>query len=833
MDHLRMPKAVRLWLVLLVAVQLIFAPVFAYAGKLTLTDGRQIEGQFGQVDSVAEDPEKTQTVGPVDVKRIQVVDDGLRRMYVSTRRVRQVNEVAETAVEHIRINQRVAESGNRIGGVGPILRITPFDKFGRRIFTMQTGDSQVNVVQGITEITPVYTRVDGLQTKRALVWEMRIATSTIPRETLSKVLMAAIDPTRPDERLKIVRLYVQSERYKDAREELEAIVADFPDLKELEPEVRSLRQMGARRLLKEIELRAAAGQHEYALSLLANFPDQGVAGETLAKVKEIQASYAEQRADGELTVNKMNEYIGQLEDTEQKVRAEKVRDEIAKDLNYNTLNRMTTFLRLIDDEKLAGKQKLSLAISGWLIGSDHATENLSLSLSLYDVRLLVEQYLSSTIKPDRQALLAEMAMLEGSSVEQLSRLLANMRPPLEDRPGVIRPDGAEEAQTEEEDLTPPADKEAAEPDAGDDKTAGEKPAENAEVQPNIAGLHKLSIPGLKGELDVNYWVQLPPEYDPHRHYPIVLTLNGAGTTPLQQIDWWAGAAPAEGQRLGQATRHGYIVVAVEWMRPHQRSYTFSAREHYAVLASLRDAQRRFSIDTDRVFLSGHSIGGDAAWDLALAHPDLWAGAIPVVALAEQYCAHYWQNASYVPFYVVAGEMDGDKMIRNARELDRYMQRGFDTTVSEFLGRGHEHFYDEVQHLFDWMQVRKRDFFPKEFECATLRPWDNYFWWIEADDFPASTQVDPASWPPARGVRASTISGKISDDRITVGTAAKNVSLWLSPELIDFQKRNNITVNGRRYNGPIAPDREVILEDVRTRGDRLHPFWAKVDAQGAR
>jgi len=184
----------------------------------------------------------------------------------------------------------------------------------------------------------------------------------------------AIDPTPPRRTLKIVRLYVQSERYKDAREELEAIVADFPDLKELEAEVRSLRQMGARRLLKEIEMRGSAGQHNYALSLLENFPGDGVAGETLAKIKEIQADYAERRADGELAVNKINEFIAQLEDTEQKVRAEKIRDEIAAELNYNTLDRMSTFLRLLDDEKLAPKQKLSLALSGWLIGTDSATK---------------------------------------------------------------------------------------------------------------------------------------------------------------------------------------------------------------------------------------------------------------------------------------------------------------------------------------------------------------------------------------------------------------------------------------------------------------------------
>ena len=48
-----------------------------------------------------------------------------------------------------------------------------------------------------------------------------------------------------------------------------------------------------------------------------------------------------------------------------------------------------------------------------------------------------------------------------------------------------------------------------------------------------------------------------------------------------------------------------------------------------MLNSLRDACRRFSVDSDRVFISGHSMGGDAAWDLGTAHPDLWAGMIPI------------------------------------------------------------------------------------------------------------------------------------------------------------------------------------------------------------
>ncbi len=101
-----------------------------------------------------------------------------------------------------------------------------------------------------------------------------------------------------------------------------------------------------------------------------------------------------------------------------------------------------------------------------------------------------------------------------------------------------------------------------------------------------------------------------------------------------QIDWWAGSySKPSKMRIGQAGRHGYIVVAPRWSGSKQRTYGYSAREHAAVLFSLRDACQKFSVDTDRVFLSGHSMGGDAAWDIGLAHPDVWAGVIPIVAVA--------------------------------------------------------------------------------------------------------------------------------------------------------------------------------------------------------
>jgi pimeloyl-ACP methyl ester carboxylesterase len=292
---------------------------------------------------------------------------------------------------------------------------------------------------------------------------------------------------------------------------------------------------------------------------------------------------------------------------------------------------------------------------------------------------------------------------------------------------------------------------------------------------------------------------------------------------------------ADGTRLGQATRHGYVVIAPAWSEDHQSAYGYSPREHHAVLASLREAVRRFSIDTDRVFLSGHSLGGDAAWDVALAHPDLWAGLVMIGPAAGRYVTHYWPNARSLPIYAVAGELDRATVQRDATDLDRYFSKGFDATYVEYRGRGHEHFSDELLRLFDWMGRKRRSFFPKEFEVVTMRPWDRFFWWVELEGLPPKTIVLPEQWPPAAGVRPFQIEAKAgATNTLSVRCGADRVKVWLAPELIDFTRPATVTVDGQRLlKGQPVPDARVMLEDLRLRGDRQHPFWAVVETDRGR
>jgi pimeloyl-ACP methyl ester carboxylesterase len=757
---------------------------------LLLKDGRKLEGKYAEIGSIAENPLSPKSqAGEVPVTPLLVVDDGLRRTFIHSFQVAKTPEPA--SAKDVRINipdQPVAENGAGIGSIGRPLKITPFDKWGRRTYTMQAAGGPLSVVQGITQITPLYTKVEGLAGgPKPIVWDMRIATSSIPRETLKLVLSQAVKSTDLEGRLQVVRLFLESERYRDAGAELEEIVKAFPERKDLQQDVRDLRQLGSKLILKEIQLRAKGGQHQLARKLLSQFPSDNVASETLQQVRELLAKYADEDARRKALIDQLSKNVAKIADANGRRLAEGFAKEIADEVNEDAISRLASFERLADDDQLSVEQKVALAVSGWLVGANQATDNFQTAVSLAHARDKILEYLREPLAQNRSKQQADLHDMEGASIDRIAQILKLMKPPL-DVP------------------------------------------KDSERSPRM---FELKLAGLANETDVRYLVQLPLEYDPLRHYPTIVTLPDSGISSEQMLDFWSGPADKNGERLGQAARHGYIVISVDWQQPHQYSYDYTAREHHAVLGSLRDACRRFSIDVDRVYLTGHGIGGEAAWDIAIAHPDLWAGVIPIAAVADKYIGRYSANAKYVNWYVVAGELDSDKLARDAVQLDRYMRPNADVTVVEYQGRGYELFGDEIQRMFEWMGLKQRKM-PKEIDCVSMRPWDTFFWWLEVEGLAPKSMVAPANWPPPRAARPAQIDGKrLETNKVTVKVQADKVTVWLSPELVDLNQKLVVELNGRAINPrdrTVRPDLTVLLEDVRTRADRQHPFWAKLSNQ---
>jgi predicted esterase len=526
-------------------------------------------------------------------------------------------------------------------------------------------------------------------------------------------------------------------------------------------------------VLNEILARKSAGQHSLAYALLKNFPSDGVAGNILGQVRSQLEEYGNLQKERSQVVEQLRSLVAAIETTSIRETYTDIVKEIERELSLGNFDRLAAFRRLQPDDSLTSEQKLALAITGWLLGADHAETNSKIALSLLEIRGLVRNYLIENDVPKRDTLYRQIAEQESASPDLVALLIAHMKPPVE---------------------TPP-------PAKGD--------------------CYEIEVPGPSGGPSYSYHLLLPPEYDPYRLYPTIVTLNGAATTPLQQIDWWAGAASEKG-RLGQATRQGYIVIAPAWTKPHQSEYNASPEAHDCVLRSLRDAARRFAIDTDRVYLSGHSMGGDAAWEIGASHPDLWAGIVPIVATTTPATVnHYTANTAALPMYFVAGELDGTRIQSNSTDWDRYFVRNYDVTVVEYRGRGHEHFSDEILRIFDWMGRKQRDFFPKKFTASTKRPWDNYFWWVEIEGLEGQFPQN----------RALSVEGWINAKSAVNVRAPGTISVWLAPEMVDFSRPVNVMVNGRSLTRKtVHPDLRVLLDDVRTRGARLHPFWAKVETE---
>ena len=132
----------------------------------------------------------------------------------------------------------------------------------------------------------------------------------------------------------------------------------------------------------------------------------------------------------------------------------------------------------------------------------------------------------------------------------------------------------------------------------------------------------------------------------------------------------------------------------------------------------------------------------------------------------------------------------------------------------------EPFGDELQRLFDWMGRRSRKM-PKEFDCVTMRPWDNYFWWLEVVR-PAG-EIDDLRRQPGRRLAALgrfPWIGKIGiANRISAKSQAGENTVWLGPEFVDFNKPITVELKGRRMT---RPRRGNQTDDERALGRRPHP-----------
>ncbi len=133
-------------------------------------------------------------------------------------------------------------------------------------------------------------------------------------------------------------------------------------------------------------------------------------------------------------------------------------------------------------------------------------------------------------------------------------------------------------------------------------------------------------------------------------------------------------------------------------------------------------------------------------------------------------------------------------------------------------------------MFAWMALHRRAAEPKEIEADILRPTDARLYWVTASRFRENV-LRPVAWVGGRlKTKPQPIHANITPTgKISVRSGAQHTVVKLSPALINFDERIRVESRSRKvFNGFLKPDLQVLLDDLRERGDRQRLYWAQVE-----
>ena len=121
--------------------------------------------------------------------------------------------------------------------------------------------------------------------------------------------------------------------------------------------------------------------------------------------------------------------------------------------------------------------------------------------------------------------------------------------------------------------------------------------------------------------ELKYLLDLPPGYDAatDKKWPLMLFLHGAGErgNDVQRVTVHGPLSLVK-----QGTNFPFIIVAPQC--PSGQIW-----ESEPLLQLLDTIEKKYTVDTRRIYLTGLSMGGYGTWKLGLTHPDKFAAIAPI------------------------------------------------------------------------------------------------------------------------------------------------------------------------------------------------------------
>ncbi len=200
----------------------------------------------------------------------------------------------------------------------------------------------------------------------------------------------------------------------------------------------------------------------------------------------------------------------------------------------------------------------------------------------------------------------------------------------------------------------------------------------------------------------NYVLYLPEGYDPadtEKKWPVIYFFHGIGERgdDLEQLLPYGVL-----RYLGNGGKLDAIVIAPQC--PEESHWADDDTEVEKLDDFVPEMTAKYNIDTDRMYLTGLSMGGRCTWKLALQMPDTFAAIAVVCGRTNTY---EFETIADMPIWMFHGVQDGTVSFNNITKnilpvLDEKEHRYYKLTI--FPTMGHEIWntvYDRVD-VYDWL-----------------------------------------------------------------------------------------------------------------------------------
>lgn len=199
--------------------------------------------------------------------------------------------------------------------------------------------------------------------------------------------------------------------------------------------------------------------------------------------------------------------------------------------------------------------------------------------------------------------------------------------------------------------------------------------------------------------DARYTLFVPRSYDPVRTWPLLIGLHGGGVDGRAGDEVFGRGRWAMDFYRQLASQRGVIVacpnaLAAPWSR---------AGNERLVRDLVEELTRRFHVDLDRIYLTGHSMGGFGTWALGPRMSDVFAALSPMAGGGGDLAA---LKKARTPIFIYHAADDYVSVDSDRRQAQGLLGTGHDFVYTELPSEGHGFPQSIRVALFDFLLPRR-------------------------------------------------------------------------------------------------------------------------------